>query len=108
MRNENSMANDRFDKEAAEWDSNPVTVKSSKLAFGSLLEHVPELAEANKAKGERTSVCAFPMSCYDVAPLSNDKLEHTTSLGLHDIVLKLLCLRGDLHLYDPNAVDAHI
>ncbi|KIW00094.1 uncharacterized protein PV09_08280 [Verruconis gallopava] len=44
------MANDRFDKEAAEWDNNPVTVKSSKLAFGSLLEHVPELADERRAK----------------------------------------------------------
>lgn len=47
------MANDRFDKEAASWDSNPVTVKSSKLAFGALLEHVPEVADENKAKGMR-------------------------------------------------------
>jgi hypothetical protein len=47
------MANDRFDKEAAAWDSNPTTVKSSKLAFGSLLEHLPDLADENKAKGRR-------------------------------------------------------
>jgi len=44
------MANDRFDQEAAAWDNNPVTVKSSKLAFGSLLEHVPDLADEDKAK----------------------------------------------------------
>jgi hypothetical protein len=51
-----SMASDRFDKEAAEWDNNPTTVKSSKLALGSLLEHVPELADEYKAKGRRTFV----------------------------------------------------
>jgi hypothetical protein len=54
-----SMANDRFDKEAAAWDSNPTTVKSSKLAFGSLLEHVPDLADDDKAKGRRSpAACA--------------------------------------------------
>jgi hypothetical protein len=49
------MTSDRFDKEAAEWDNNHVTVKSSKLALGSLLEHVPELADEHKAKGRRIS-----------------------------------------------------
>lgn len=44
------MTNDRFDKEAAAWDSNPVTVKSSKLAYGALLEHVPEFADDETAK----------------------------------------------------------
>lgn len=55
------MANDRFDKEAAAWDNNPVTVKSSKLAYGSLLEHVAELADEDKAKGMRT--CCLCRSC---------------------------------------------
>ena len=57
------MANDRFDKEAAAWDSNPTTVKSSKLAFGSLLEHVPDLADEDTAKGRRTPVaCALTLA----------------------------------------------
>lgn len=34
---------DRFDKEAAEWDNNPFTVKSSQFALGALLENVPQL-----------------------------------------------------------------
>jgi hypothetical protein len=37
------MGNGRFDKEAAEWDTNPFTVRSSKLALGALLENVPGL-----------------------------------------------------------------
>ncbi len=53
------MANDRFDREAAEWDSKATTVKSSKLAFESLLEHVPELNDQHKAKGRRIPVCAL-------------------------------------------------
>jgi hypothetical protein len=57
------MANDRFDKEAAAWDSNPVTVKSSKLAFGSLLEHVPELEDEDKAKGRLSPVHCYRLCC---------------------------------------------
>ena len=37
------MANQRFDKEAAEWDNNPFTVASSKQALGALLKNVSNL-----------------------------------------------------------------
>jgi len=57
------MANDRFDQEAAAWDNNPVTVKSSKLAFGSLLEHVPDLADEDEAKGMRPLLLNTILAC---------------------------------------------
>ncbi|KAJ9641789.1 hypothetical protein H2199_005002 [Coniosporium tulheliwenetii] len=37
----------RFNAEAAAWDSNPVTVQSSALAYKSLLEHIPGLNTTN-------------------------------------------------------------
>ena len=47
-------ANDRFDKEAAEWDNNPFTVKSSQFALGALLENVPQLQAAAGELGEKS------------------------------------------------------
>ncbi|OJD40635.1 methyltransferase type 11 protein [Diplodia corticola] len=38
-----TSATDRFNAEAAAWDTNPVTVRSSELAYEALLRHVPEL-----------------------------------------------------------------
>lgn len=46
-------ANDRFDEEAAEWDNNPFTVKSSQFALGALLENVPQLQAIARGSGER-------------------------------------------------------
>ncbi|KAE9966614.1 hypothetical protein EG328_008800 [Venturia inaequalis] len=46
-------ANDRFDKEAAEWDNNPFTVKSSRFALSALLENVPQLQAAATESGEK-------------------------------------------------------
>jgi hypothetical protein len=47
-------ANDRFDKEAAEWDNNPFTVKSSQYALGALLENVPQLQAVAGGSRERS------------------------------------------------------
>ncbi|KAL1642625.1 hypothetical protein SLS58_005396 [Diplodia intermedia] len=41
----NATATDRFNAEAAAWDSNPVTVRSSELAYEALLRHVPALTD---------------------------------------------------------------
>jgi hypothetical protein len=46
-------ANDRFDKEAAEWDNNPYTVTSSRFAFGALLDNVPQLRAAVDGSGDK-------------------------------------------------------
>ncbi|KAL1615789.1 hypothetical protein SLS54_008794 [Diplodia seriata] len=40
-----AAATDRFNAEAAAWDSNPVTVRSSELAYEALLRHVPALTD---------------------------------------------------------------
>ncbi|KAF4545996.1 Methyltransferase type 11 [Lasiodiplodia theobromae] len=40
-----SSGTDRFNAEAAAWDSNPVTVRSSELAYEALLRHVPALTK---------------------------------------------------------------
>lgn len=42
-----SAMTDRFNAEAAAWDSNPVTVRSSELAYKALLEHVPSLTSSS-------------------------------------------------------------
>lgn len=42
-----SAMTDRFNAEAAAWDSNPVTVRSSELAYKALLEHVPYLTSSS-------------------------------------------------------------
>jgi hypothetical protein len=52
-------ANDRFDKEAAEWDNNPFTVKSSQFALGALLENVPQLQAAAGESGEKSKYQLF-------------------------------------------------
>lgn len=52
-------ANDRFDKEAAEWDNNPFTVKSSRFALSALLENVPQLQAAATESGEKSEFRSF-------------------------------------------------
>jgi hypothetical protein len=52
-------SNDRFDKEAAEWDNNPFTVKSSQFALGALLENVPQLQAASGEAGEKCEYRLF-------------------------------------------------
>ncbi|KAL1617770.1 hypothetical protein SLS56_010834 [Neofusicoccum ribis] len=41
-----NASTDRFNAEAAAWDSNPVTVRSSELAYNALLHWVPELQDS--------------------------------------------------------------
>jgi protein-L-isoaspartate O-methyltransferase len=43
--------NDRFNADAASWDSNPTVHKASTLALQSILQHFPDL-EKNAAKEE--------------------------------------------------------
>jgi hypothetical protein len=52
-------SNDRFDKEAAEWDNNPFTVKSSQFALSALLENVPQLQAASGEAGEKSEYRPF-------------------------------------------------
>jgi hypothetical protein len=60
VRPQNRMAaNDRFDKEAAEWDNNPFTVKSSQFALGALLENVPQLQALAGGSGEKSEYRPF-------------------------------------------------
>lgn len=59
LSSETMAANDRFDKEAAEWDNNPFTVKSSQFALGALLENVPQLQAAGTEPGENSECRPF-------------------------------------------------
>lgn len=42
-----NASTDRFNAEAVAWDSNPVTVRSSELAYNALLHWVPELQDSS-------------------------------------------------------------
>lgn len=57
-------ANDRFDKEAAEWDNNPFTVRSSQFALGALLENIPQLQAATAESGEKSECRPFLLKDY--------------------------------------------
>jgi hypothetical protein len=43
----------RFDKEAAQWDSNPTTRQASEKALEAIVQNVPRLSQQNASK------CAF-------------------------------------------------
>ncbi|KAH7050093.1 S-adenosyl-L-methionine-dependent methyltransferase [Macrophomina phaseolina] len=62
-----NSSTERFNAEAAAWDSNPVTVRSSQLAYEALLEHVPSL-KASKPNileiGCGTGLLSLPLSAH--------------------------------------------
>jgi len=76
------MANERFDKEAATWDSKPFTVVNSKKAFGALLEYVPRLQSDRKPLDVLEIGCGTGLLSLLVAPYVHSLTAVDTSTGM--------------------------
>lgn len=76
------MSNERFDKEAAEWDSRPFTVASSKHALGALLKHVPRLQSQGKELDVLEIGCGTGLLSLLVAPYVHSLTAVDTSTGM--------------------------
>lgn len=55
--------NDRFNAEAAAWDSNPAVLTASTMALGTLLEHVPELRKFPKHSASLAGLDVLEIGC---------------------------------------------
>lgn len=76
------MANERFDKEAAQWDSNPFTVASSKHALGALLKNVPRLQSEGKKLDVLEIGCGTGLLSLLVAPYVHSLTAVDVSTGM--------------------------
>jgi len=76
------MANQRFDKEAAEWDNNPFTVASSKQALGALLMNVPNLNHGAETLDVLEIGCGTGLLSLLVSPHAHSLTAVDTSGGM--------------------------
>jgi SAM-dependent methyltransferase len=76
------MANERFDKEAAQWDSNPFTVASSKHSLGALLKHIPRLQSEGKELDVLEIGCGTGLLSLLIAPYVHSLTAVDPSTGM--------------------------
>ncbi|KAF2087710.1 S-adenosyl-L-methionine-dependent methyltransferase [Saccharata proteae CBS 121410] len=86
--------NDRFNAEAAAWDSNPTTVRSSELAFEAIQQYVSAVA-GSKAKTLNVLEigCGTGLLSFKLAPLVHSLIGVDTAEGMIDAFEKKVLLR---------------
>ena len=98
------MANERFDKEAATWDSKPFTVASSKHALGALLKYVPRLQSDGKALDVLEIGCGTGLLSLLVSPYVNSLTAVDTSTGMIEALEAKLAVNPGISNIKPAQV----
>lgn len=86
----------RFDSEAATWDSNPTTVRSSALFFDAIKARFPQLARGAEKKKRALEIgCGTGLLSVHLAPLLDEYLcfdpsqvsEEANAQGMNPLLL---------------------
>jgi len=77
----------RFDEEAAQWDSNPTTVESSNLFYKTICTKLPALSQGESKKQKALEIgCGTGLLSVQIAPQVQAYYAYDTSQGMIDVL----------------------